>query len=214
MAQLIVNGDTIRCRVICYTPSQISVNLLHYKCTNLVGAPTDQDIVDSVATGWGIAYKPALGTASRYRGVGLQIVTGGARLEVVNIASDGQGTGNVGVGPTQTSAVLKKKGALATRKNRGRLYFPFPAVNDFNVDGSMVGAYKTLMTTVATAFGPQLLGIGTGGRTVTLDMVLATYIGSPPILTSTLNVLTFAPTGLWGTQRRRSEYGKHNTLPF
>jgi len=214
---VLVNGDTLRVTVCCYTPTQIGLNVLYYTIDTPVGAPTDAQFataMDTLMAGPYIAHMPSV---ANYRGVMVQILTGGAQTSAVSVAGAGAGTAGATLAPSQTCGIISKRGALALRTNRGRGYIPFPGSIFVTAAGAPTAGHLVALGGIANAWGPVHTALVVGAGTLNATMKLATFTtipGGPPILSSTLSVTTLVPRERFGTQRRRGQYGAQNVLPF
>lgn len=209
-------GDLLQFRVCCYTPSQIALNIVHYKVVAVTGVGLNLDEFAVWADlAWKAGYKALMGSPSKWRGVGVQNLMPARTREYSSIAGDGVGTAGTTMAPTQTSWLIRLRGALAGRKGVGHVYPGFPGGTFLNAAGEQTAPGLAAITNVAANFGPQLIAEA-GVNTSTLDMQIRnadTDIPVPKTPTST-PVYQLYPAPLWATQRRRGDFGKQNLPPF
>lgn len=210
MATVLAVNDIWRVRIACYTPDQASVNVLHYKVIGTAGAgATDQDLADRVNTLAAPLYKAVLSVSATYRGTSAQrIFPGPLTAAAFSVGSAGIGTVAGEPLPTQCAGIISLHTSLAGRRQRGRIYLPFPGEDSSTNPGVPTGAYVTAAQTLANALFTTIVA-GVGGNTSNLDPVI--FHRS----TNTADVITRkeAKTA-WATQRRRGYYGQKNLPPF
>lgn len=203
-------GDLVRSRIVCATADQIGENVLLYQCATVAtGGCTLAEMASAIDTLVFAQYIAAISIFANYRGVGCQNTDPPISTEYTTSANAGPGTVNFPLAPTQTSAILRKQSSQGGPAGRGRLYLPFPAVNAFANDGSMTAGYLALAQAVAAVIPTILVVTGATG-TSTFDLVLVTRGSTNP----NRLVDTVTAVGLWGTQRRRGQYGRKNVIPF
>jgi hypothetical protein len=117
--------------------------------------------------------------------------------------------------PNQVSGLVTKLTGSAGRKNRGRMYIPFPSVADQDaVSQQPTANYVTDIAAIATGIGvnaPFTFACG-AGNTVTLAMLVYNFKASPPATVIATNAFIARPR--WATQKRRGDYGKPNAFPW
>lgn len=205
-------GDVYKVRFCCYTPTQIGLNITHWKTVAEAGVGASlADIALKMNDTFAPLYKPAITGAARYRGVGVTLILPPpATAEITNTVLDGAGTAGVMAAPTQTSGIITIKDGLAGRAHRGRIYIPFPDQISVSPTGGNTLAYEASLNTLLGAFGANQT-CGVGGNTTTLQLGIFHRLPVPGNAT----VVTFLTTpDKFATQRRRGEYGRPNVLPF
>lgn len=209
-------GDLLEVRVVCYTPSQIALNVLHYEVTAQVGAgATLASIAASFAAGCSLLYRALMPSVASFRGIGVRNLMAPRTIEFTDAASDGVGSVGADLAPTQTSYILAMSGTLAGRSNTGHSYPGFPSADYLTATGGMTAPGLAALTALATFLftpGPQ----GAGADLATL--VLATR--HPDVIVATVHlpqwtrVFSLRPAPIWATQRRRGQFGRQNIPPF
>lgn len=215
MAALVVGG-IYEHRIVCFIAGQLGINILHGRIESLVAPnPTDQLYVNAVELALAPLYKACLpNTAGAWRGVGVrQVGVAVAGVEVFSTASTNAGNGTTPALPKQVAGIISKKTDLSGRKNRGRLYIPFPREEDNTTDGRPDATYIAAMQAIADWYK----GDATNIREVTVlgggiaRVRFGIYHRSDLSFTPCTN---FVVRGEWANQRRRGGYGRTNVLPF
>jgi len=204
-------NDVLEIKTFTWQLNQLGINVLHWKVTSVTGTPATNDIEDLYSTAIAAIYKPLLNTGAQYLGTSLAILTGGAFVPTTtsnNGAGFGTGLGNPM--PLQTTGIITKKTGFPGRANRGRVYIPFPAINDQDgMTGNPTVAYVNKAQTLANYISTfHLYNIVAGVTAAELTGVL--YHRS----SGTTTVLNGSVArSKWGVQHRRGSYGKPNALP-
>lgn len=209
MAAAITLNSIWRARVACYLPNQASINVLYYICTEVGGeGGVDGSFAAGLDTLFAPLFKALLCEAAFYRGVSVQRVSPAPpTLPSVVTVNDGAGTVAGDLLPAQVSGVITKQTPFAGVKFRGRLYCPFPGEAD-NTSNAPTAGYLSRLNDLAQSLTDVVVA-GVAGDTSTMAPCLwHRSDGSITLLTA---VRTNA---LWGTQRRRGNYGKLNLAPF
>jgi len=207
---LLLDGDIIECRVLCTQANQIGLNVLHAEVTNVVGTGvTEAQVSLALASNLAVEYKAILANTAVFRGVGTKkIFPLPAGIEFASIASLGAGTAGAEPLPKQICGLVSLVGSVSGRHGRGRLYIPFPAEADNTASGVPAAGYVTVLNTIGTTMA-TVLPVGTMGNTS--DIVFG-------IWDRLSNTITHVTQGrgktVWGTQRRRGDYGASNVAPF
>lgn len=212
MAVVLQNGDLVKVRHVCYTPTQIGVNVLYYRVLAApVGAVSDFDVAASTNMARGGLYKALISTMARFRGVGVQIVIPGVSPpEQVDVTQDGVGTSGTTLAPTQSSGIITKLTAISQRYARGRIYVPFPSTDDMTAAGAPTAGYLAALLTLANDLD-DVETVVVGAASVVLTPVVRSLSVAHP---GTYTITTCVPRAKFGTQRRRGQYGRINVLPF
>lgn len=206
-----VLGDQLEMRIYCYTPSQISVNTIHYYVPTVpvtFGA-TVLEIAFVLNAIIAPLFKGLIASTARYRGLSLQKINAPARVPEVAKTLDGPGTGSSGLTPTQVCGIVHFKTSLAGPANRGRLYLPFVDLSDVTSAGAPGAAYITAINTLFTALGTSDTIVGAGGST-RIDMTIR-HKANPLVNTP---VESIEPGTKFATQRKRGMYGRTNATPL
>lgn len=206
----LTTGNLFRVRSVCYTPSQISVNVTHWRVVTHAGTgATTQNAADDFDGFVSGPYKALLADDARYRGVSVQIFS---PLPItrpsIAVLNDGPGLVVGEIMPGQVCGIISAHTDFSGRKQRARVYVPFPSEADSEVPGAPTNAYLINLQALGTAlYGEHTVGIG--GNTSTVQPVVLHRVGG------NVDVITgFVQKKQWATQRRRSAFGRQNPLPF
>lgn len=211
MPVLVAAGDILLARVVTYTESQLGINVLHYRVSATTGTSCSlDDIALAFDSNWNALYKAVLSQNSHYRGVGVKRVNPNPSVESTSVTNDGVGTVLADPGPKQAAGIITKLTGVAGRANRGRMYVPFPTVDDADVDGSPTNGYQTLLASIASNVLTPDTVVAVGGS-ATLIPCLAREVAG---VWSSKDITGSRVQSKFGTQRRRGDYGKLNALPF
>lgn len=205
-----IAGDTLQARVVCYTPTQIALNILCYNVVSITGTGANLfEIATNMEAVWSTSYKAMMPSTAGWRGVGLKNLYPPATLEVPIITNAGPGTGGSNLLPTQTTGIIRFLSGFAGRANRGRAYMPFPSTSYISADGSPTTGWTALMVGQAILFGPTIVVVGGGGTSTLRHRIRHRSVGL-----SSLDVITYGTPKVWAVQHRRGMYGQPNILPF
>lgn len=204
------NNDVIQVVVYTRQAEQAGLNVLHYYAGNKTGTGGNvEDIGDAMQTQLQIAYVPCMASAADFLGCsGRRVwplnVT--AEFFSTGIGSAGSGTGDVL--PRQTCGLITKKSAFAGKREKGRVYIPFPSEGMNDSTGIPTTPYMTNLAGIANA----LDGIVTVGTITNFtDLTPVIYHRDLHVVST---IVQFLPKRRWATQRRRSSFGAANVLPF
>lgn len=203
--------DHVQVRVVCYTPSQISENVLDYVVRSPVitlGA-TLQEIASAIATTFHTDYKAFMPSVARFRGVSAQELSNPVSIPYTDSTKDGPGVNGALLAPTQTSGLIRKQTLSGGRSNRGRIYIGLVSQANIAGTGGMNGAGLTLLDNIKDTIDVAQTIVGAGGTT-TLDLVVWHRGGA---FNYTL-VSQLVAASEWATQRRRGQFGRTNVVPF
>lgn len=211
-------NDVVQVRAWCTSQEQASVNTFYYGCTFDGGTPpTDQDLADDWSPDFAALFLPMLDPASTYNGIQVRIiVSGGIEINDAGVTSTiGNGAGSgTGVNQSrQTCGINTWLTAKIGPGNRGRTYWPFPAISSDVAGGVPSSAYLSAMTALCTFINDYDV---VAGFTATLQQLLfrpAKPKNVPPIPFSDEDIVGFTVRGKWATQRRRGSYGRANISP-
>jgi hypothetical protein len=203
-------GDTYEVRLATHTPTQIGLNVRHYRVDlSTPPEPSETAIATQIDGVMAPLYKPALATEANYRGVGVRRIRPlPPGPEGVSIANAGPGTSTGSMLPPQTAGLISLRAIIGGRANRARVYVPFPAEGE-NVDNGLpANSYIILLNAIAGAWlGAQVVTVGLGTITL-LPVVYHRTSGS------TTDLITSLSREVWATQRRRGGFGATNPIPF
>jgi len=211
MPTAVVNGDYAEVRYCCYTPSQISLNIVHYRLDILAGSWTDQVVADKIAATVGNAFKANMPNEARFRGVGVRLLVLPAPAEVFNIGEDGPGTAAGDLTASQVAGIITKRSARAGRRYRGRLFMGFVSSLDINADGSPANSYLTGLNGVATAIGPVMTLTDGANLMEASQRIRSPLVPDTPPFEPVASLL---PRTRFGPHRSRGQYGAPNIPPW
>jgi len=209
MANPIVLLDTWLARIECTAPGprgqQTALNDLYYNATSISGGgATDVDFAAAVSTAFAAGYKALIEPLCGFAGVRVSRVAPTITPSFLDATDAGAGTNASTMLPTQVTAVLTKGTPFAGRKYRGRIYFPFPTAADVGAGGVVSGGYIAVLAVLCAQFLSNITA-GSAGNTAVMTPVL--WHRSTR---STTQLTNFSVSSLWGTQRRRGNYGRPN----
>lgn len=210
MATTLAVNNIVRATMYTTQGDQYSAVSWFYKVTAIGGSPaTDLDFATNVDTLVATLYKARLATTSAYDGIQAQVVwPQPIPVSVAYTASAGAGTNGGTCQDRQSAGITSWQTAFAKQKNRGRTYWPFPSASDNTTNGIPSNTWVTALGTLCTA----LLGysaVSNGGRTATVEMGI--YHRA---LHTTTPLVSYVVRQKWGTQRRRSSYGRTGVSPI
>lgn len=203
-------GDIYEMRVICATSSQISVNVYHHLVTSETVTPAS---LQAIATAFDARvqaiYKLLMTDQATYRGVGVRKIKPlPPTLEVTATANQGPGTNTGDPLPKQIAGVISFRTSFSGVRYRGRKYIPFPAEGSSTTSAQPFPAYVTGLQGLADAVIP-ILTVNDGANSTTLGFAIFHRDTREADL-----VISAIPRAVWGTQRRRGDFGRANTPPF
>jgi hypothetical protein len=199
-------NDIIEFKIFSQAPSQVAINVRHYKITFEVGEGASLEaMAGNLAAALAPLYTPIMASNAVFAGVTARhIFPLPVRLET---AIQGTATGGTAVGealPKQVSGIITLGTGLAGRANRGRIYIPFPTEANNEANSTPDATYLQSLALI----GLQLVLT----RTVTVGVNttdIAPVIWHRETLTST-PITMFIDRDKWATQRRRGDYGRPN----
>jgi hypothetical protein len=180
------------------------VNVLHYRQTGYAGNFTlleMPNLASSIDAVLAPAMIPVLSSDSTYAETRVKILTGasaGFNARNVNHAGSG-GTSADNAGSIERALVIRKLTGIATRRARGRLFFPKPGSSTYDTDGRYVPA--------CVDAAAQATLVGVIGNPIDCTSAHALAFASPVIFhrgtVTYTDILTCTISVLVGTQRRR-----------
>lgn len=206
----IATNDRLQIRAYCQTGDQTAINVWNFVVGAVVGAPTEQGIVDAFSVKMALAYKQILSSDTTYYGCDLRVYVGGALGATwTSRSSTGAGTQGADTLPRQVAGVLSFQTGTPGRAGRGRTFLSFPP-EAMNGPG---GHPDNLYTGGADNLGFQLRSnvpyISSAGNTAVLQFCLRHRATNAFVL-----VINHVARAKWGNQRRRGDYGKKNLPSF
>lgn len=201
-------NDIYRVRMYCRDNDQVGINVMHYRVTAVAGGgPSDQDIADVFASAGFTLLPPLLNNNAEFRGASVQFIYPGPLGAETFSKNPAFGTAGATSLPRQTSGLLSVRTALGGRKNRGRIYIPFPATADDTGDGLATAGYQSnLLAYWAGIVNPSIGVLG-----VTCTLMFGVFHRSTNTINDQVARIAYR---LWATQRRRGSFGRPNVLPL
>lgn len=212
-------GEIVELRTLCAmtTTQQIGLNVTHWKVVNVVALGTDLPTFAAFMDArFAPAYKSFMGVSALWRGVGATNISGVRSREYTSATLPGPGTGAPGTLPGQVTGIIRLRTSSAGRHYRGRIYPPFPAADNEDVNGEMNDTGLARLTAIKNALGISFV-VNQGASNTTFQLViLHRPTPSRPIPPNDLtsSVTDTEAFGFWGTQRRRGDFGAANLAPF
>jgi len=203
-------NDVYQVRSVCYTTTQVAVNVRHYRVTaEAPPVPSAAIIAGQNGAAFAAAYTPVLVVLARFRGIGVQkVAPAPPLLEGTDILNDAPGTFPGEGLPKQVAGLITFRTPFAGRAFRGRLYAPFPS-EDANTAVAVPSApYLALLDALRLHYMASINAIAGGGN---ITMTPCIFHRSTATFTDINSSLIRT---VWATQRRRSDFGRPNTLPF
>jgi hypothetical protein len=213
MAEPILDNQVCTVKAYCYLDGQVSINQYHWRMNNPVGVPTYEGFLAALSPLMGISYATILPTVAEYLGLSLQLRLPTAR-QSISTALGAQVGGDASIPlPKQASVIVTKKTGIvvASRRNRGRIYLPFPPVSADEGNGVPTAVYRGL----ANSFGLAYLSDSPGfvcDLATTIDLTPVILDGTPAGGTPVI-VTEFAVGRRFATSPRRGDYAKLNRRP-
>jgi len=201
-------NDTFEFKLFCqYTP-QFSCNVLHYKIVALNGGVvTLEEMADALSLQLAPAWKPLFFTSASYYGALMRRVAPDATLQAQTKQGAGPGTAGTSAAPPSGSMYVTTTTGQPGRKNRGRIYFPFPPIQFLDVGGNLDAAGSAAIQLSMNTILQTHVVSGASGGTVTLQYAIYNRAAK----TSQPASQYFIRTHL-GTQVRRG-FAKPNDRP-
>lgn len=208
-------GDLLQARVVCYTPDQISMNVLHYEVAATAGVPqTLQTIATLFDTRVHIAYKNMMPTSAKFRGVDFRNLMPPSTLAYADVTRDAVGNTGTDLTPTQSSLLIRHQANFAGRKFIGHTYPGFITADFVDVDGSLLPLGLATLDALRVSIGVAFVLVGdTGQTTLALSIRHPNSLG-PVVAPQWTRVLESQSSEKIATQRRRGNFGAHNAPPF
>lgn len=210
MSSVLTLTSIVQVRMWCTLAEQASVNTFYYGVSAIAtpGATT-LSLIQQLDIAINVNVKSSLPSDAVYNGLQSRDITQ-VPLLLMDAVTTTAGPG------TDVSAAMGRQlcgiGRLATRnagpKYRGRMYFPFPPIDDDAVGGVPSNAYLAGLNTI---FGSMInLSPVTGGGGSASVFLGVFHRASRTITPST----TFHAEPKWATQKRRGSFGRANASPI
>lgn len=202
-------GDVLKVVHYMSSEGQAGLNVRYYRISAQTSGPVSLGVaavaLDAI---FAPLYQELLSSSALYRAVGVQKVF---PLPIGNESFSG-GFDRVGLRtgdplPKQIAGVLSFRTALAGRRNRGRLYCPFPAEVSNTSSSEPNSTYIEDLGTLGTAhLATRVITDGPNSETF-VPVIFRRGAGTTQDLTARIIRV------IWGTQRRRGDFGRPNVIP-
>lgn len=209
MADVLATLDVLEVRFVCKANNQYSVNVRHFLvAAGMIGAPT----LDTAAGGFDAKFAPLfkaiLAQGASFFGVGVRRISPTVSLESLSLVGRGAGLVTGDLMSTQTTSVATVRTSLPGRKNRGRMFLPYPSETDNDATGRPLATYMATANAICVPLYSQTT-YTVGAQNFKADGVLWHR-----------STRTYTPIAQayvrpdWGTQRRRSQINRPDRAPF
>jgi len=209
MATSLEAGMLIKSIFYCQKGSQVSQNVRYWAVNNITAgiAPTDTEFAVSLAATMKSLYSAVMSSEATFQGVGVQILQPVAK-DTVFASDPAAGLGAGGALPGGVAGLIRFRTGFAGRKNRGRMYVPFPDEDDNEDPGVPTAGYITAANALGVKFVTNypLTVLGVTANMTPLVFPADNTIGRSIISRSTATI--------WASCRHRSDFSASNTLPF
>lgn len=202
-------GDILKVVQYMGSEEQMGLNVRHYRVSaEVTGGASLTEIANALKAIFAPLYQVCLSSSAFHRTVGVQVIR---PLPIGNEAFAGA-FNDVGLRtgdplPKQVSGLISLRTALAGRRNRGRVYVPFPAETSNNSSSEPDAVYIEGLGGIGTAHVAPRTVVGATGTTTIVPVIFRRVAGT------TQDVVSFRVRLFWATQRRRGDFGKPNVLP-
>jgi hypothetical protein len=205
-------GDIVQVRIWTTLAEQAAVNTIHYVISTVpTPGPTPLDLITALDTSIAPEIKALLPIDATYNGMqGRVINTPTLYLNDVDVTSAGPGTNANPAMGRQLCGLIRLATIFARPKYRGRLYWPFPCVDEDFTGGIPSVAYVTALNGIlGNMFSLTTFGGGGG----TANCAMAIYHRATNDATRVVASGSFAERK-WATQKRRGSFGRANVSPI
>lgn len=205
-------GDLIQFRIWTTLAEQAAVNTVYYQCGIVTGTAPSLLVATQQFGLIVVGLLPdLLPDVVNFNGVQSAIVNDNPRTVGINEPIDAPGTAGSLALPRQSAGLISWRTAFSGPSGRGRMYLPFPPVDDDATIGLPSAAYKTAATAYANALRTLTSFAGLSGD-VAVALTLAQY--RKPIYVATNHITDFTVPLKWATIKRRGSYGRPNSSPI
>jgi len=199
------NGTTMELKLFSFMQSQLAVNRFRFQYTIDSGfGDRAGDLAKSMCDSLQDTLADCMCSQANVIGAKVAFV-GPDPLPLPGLATTLQpGTGSANPLPAVVSGILTFQTPLAGRSRRGRVFIPFPTVEDVAANDLPTTGYQNLIY----SFGLTLLGLtSVSGPTTTYTIKWGVWSAAHAYFTQYNDVRANAK---WSTQHRRGSYGKVN----
>lgn len=209
---LIAEGDIWQATVACYATAngQVSLNRYLFFCSVNAGVgATDAQLALALDNFFAPLYKAIIANVATYYGVKVsRYLLPPVNRPFVSTANTAVGTGGVNMLPSAICGMLKTTSTANGKKGQGRVYIPFISDTFATDTGEPTGAVQLLMNAIGTGL-IALPSVGAGGNLSTMEWCLP----NTKFNIGTGLIIKAVSEPKFGTQHKRGDYGKLNTIP-
>ena len=208
-------GEFLQVRTVCKNADQISINVFHYRVLTSTSIPAR---LEAYPGAFDVVFSPMyaliMAPSAVYRGCGVKNITPVPTTEFISTAHATIGTLGGTEIPQQVSYVVNFKTPFSGRGYRGRCYPGFPPTSAVDSVGGMSPAGITSIQLWAAGM-PITLTVNDAGNTSTVQLVIMhRQRNKLPLPFGDFSFVQSATARkLWGTQRRRGDFGRPNEVP-
>jgi hypothetical protein len=202
-------GDIFLLKNVTKMAQQVGLNLLHYQVLQVAGAAvTLEEMCAALEARFAPRYKGMMGNQATWEGSVLQRIHPNPSVDTKSVAQAGPAAGGTYNLPPQASMYLTIYTGGAGRRNRGRVYVPFPWDGWAGVGGEVTNTGMAALDLLAADLLAPITVGGAGGGTITLQYGIYAR-----------DLKTFKPmiahrsNAAFGTQDRRSYTGRPDVIP-
>lgn len=201
-------GDIIQVKFVTRLDDQTAYNVRHWQVVNKAGTgATIAQFMDAINTVFRTDYLAVLNANAEYRGVTCQRVYPlPADNEVFQSDPDIGAVAGDPL-PRQTCGLISLRTGIAGKRNRGRVYIPFPSEADSNATPAPSATYITRLGTLGGLF---TTAVAWGTAPNTNQAVPVIYHRDNHTV---VPLQSFLVRSAWATQRRRGDFGRPNLSP-
>lgn len=164
----IVANDVVEYQIFCTQNGQLSINSVQYQAVGIVNSPTYEGIVPIMDSILAPMYKAILAINATYYGSALRRLAPALSTLFGTATNTGIGTALGNAVPLAICGLIAKYGSAPGRKNRGRIYIPFPAAASTTGASEPTLIYQGLVATIGTQLFTTQTYTDLGGNAVTL----------------------------------------------
>lgn len=209
MAIALADNDFLECKLWCTAGNQLGLMVFHGEYKEAIPTINLEDVAFALDAAFAGPLIAVLSDQATYQGASVRRITPSPTVEVYDATSRGPGLVAGDVMSRQTAGIITLQTDSPGARNRGRKYVPFPSEADNTLTGHPDAAtYLPPLFTLASLW--------------TVPLMLALISGSGQVnwviyhrdLGTFTRITRVRVNEKWATQRRRSDYGRPNVIPF
>jgi hypothetical protein len=219
MATALTVNDIVRIRIntVDSDEIQIGINTIYYKVASIVGTPDYQTLADALSARFATPYKNWMSTNTTYWGVTAQRAFPRPFSQTYfSDAGRGAGVGPSFTVPNQVSGLInfysETPAVGATGKTyfpQGRIFVPFPTIAFVVGGGKLTAGGVAALETIRASIGQGINVAQGAGVSSFMQLVILPVRTLVPVLST----VSYA-SARWATQKKRSERGRQNAIPY